>query len=106
MIIQVIMKYPHRLLLTLRLFEWLCNMLFHTCQQENCLNETYVRVHVRLTKKSGKQILFNWLMGSDASPRSFLRVSKFLFYCSSNADTFLGHLVQSDNHSKSISLTY
>ena len=37
MIIQVMIKYPHQLMLTyLHLFEWLCNMLFfHVCQQEN-----------------------------------------------------------------------
>ena len=38
MIIQVIIKYPRQLMLTLHLFEWLCNMLFfHACQEENCV---------------------------------------------------------------------
>ena len=37
MVIQVIIKYLHQLMLTLHLFEWLCNMLFfHACEQENC----------------------------------------------------------------------
>ena len=41
------------------------------------LNETYVNVHVRWTEKSGNQIWFDWLIESDASPRSFPGVSKF-----------------------------
>ena len=40
------------------------------------LNENCVRVHVRWTEKSGNQIRFDWLIESDAPPRSFPGVSK------------------------------
>ena len=36
------------------------------------LNETNVCFHVRWTEKSGNQIGFDWLTGSDESPQSFL----------------------------------
>ena len=40
------------------------------------LNESCVRVHVRGTQKSGNQIWFDWVVESEAPPRSFPGVSK------------------------------
>ena len=60
MIIQVIIKYPHQLMLTLHLFEWIGIMLFFMLvNKRTVLNETYERVHVLWTEKSGNQISFD-----------------------------------------------
>ena len=60
----------------LHLLEWLCNKLLFHVNKKTVLNENLVRVHVRWTEKSGNQIGFNWPIEYDASPRSFLGVSK------------------------------
>ena len=55
MIIQVMIKYPHQLMLRLHLFEWLgCSFMF--VNKRTILNENCVRVHVRWTKKSGNKV--------------------------------------------------
>ena len=53
MIIQVIIKYPHQLMLRLHLFEWLgCSFMF--VNNKTILNENCVLVHVQW--KSGNEV--------------------------------------------------
>ena len=49
MIIQIIIKYPHQLILTLHLYVISCS--FMLVNKITVLNETYVRVHVRWRPK-------------------------------------------------------
>ena len=78
MIIQIMIKYPHQLIIALHLFGYVICFSFMLVNKRTVLSETYVSVHVRWTEKSGNQICFDWLIESDAPPRSFPAVSKYL----------------------------
>ena len=54
-IIQVMIKYPHQLIIKLHLFEWLgCSFMF--VNKRTILNGNCARVHVRWTKKSANKV--------------------------------------------------
>ena len=57
-LIQVMIKYPDQLMLGLHLFGYVicCSFMFVNKRTWTLLNESYVRVHVQWTQKSGNQI--------------------------------------------------
>ena len=69
-----IFNHPHQLLVKLHLFVICCS--FMLVNKKTVLNENRACVHVRWTEKSSNQIWFDWLIEFDASPQSFLEVSK------------------------------